>query len=406
MKLLLRKVSDIYRKNKDDLQALLFAGYPQFVFRTLDQLPSGQIPVFTFHRASTGNLDAQLRYLAENGYRTLDGDELQALLTGKSKAAGNSIVLTFDDGRASLWTIAYPLLKKYGLRAIAFILPGHVLDSSIYQPNLEDVWAGRATQQQLEQREMQAPLCTWREIEQMQSSGVIDFQSHTMFHHSVFVKDRAIDFITPTFQASFLTSTFYPVVRRDGKDVFPERLELGFPVYAWAPAMTARSRYLEDEGLSKACINFVDQNGGPAYFQQAGWEIMLKNFSREYTLKNGNSGRFLSFQERAAEVRSDLIQSKEQIETRLGKPVRHLCFPWYAGSEFAVQIAKEVGYCCAHWGILGRNTVNRVGGDPFHITRINDDYVCTLPGKGRTPLYGLLIQKMNMVVRADSPPNH
>ncbi|HEX7974179.1 MAG TPA: polysaccharide deacetylase family protein [Anaerolineales bacterium] len=404
MKPLLHKISNSYRKNKDDLRALLLGGYPQFVFRNLDRLPQDQIPIFTFHGVSAGYFEAQLRYLAENGYRTLDGDELHALMVGKTKAARNGVVLTFDDGRSSLWSTAYPLLKKYGLRAIAFILPGHIAEGSVYWPSLEDVWAGRVGLEEVEQREPVAPLCSWREIQQMQSSGVIDFQSHTSYHHSVFVKDRLVDFINPSFQASYLTSTLYPAIRREGRDVFPESLELGFPIYAWAPAMTAARRYLEDEELSTACTSFVDQNGGPAFFEQGGWRKMLKNFSDDYSKQNGNSGRFLTFQERAAEVRRDLAESKTVIEARLGKPVQHLCYPWYAGSEIAVQISKEVGYSCNYWGILGRRAVNRIGGDPYHLARMNDNYIYSLPGKGRTALYELLIQKMNSVVYADSPP--
>src|SRR5712691_2957658 len=63
------------------------------------------------HRAS-----ALLHYLAVNGYRTADADGLLDILSGRRPPLENTIALTLDDGRGSLWATAYPILRKYGLQ--------------------------------------------------------------------------------------------------------------------------------------------------------------------------------------------------------------------------------------------------------------------------------------------------
>ena len=66
-----RQLADSYRKNKDDVAAILLGRYPRFVYRRLSKLPLGEIPVFAFHTVESRRFEAQLEYLAENGYKTL-----------------------------------------------------------------------------------------------------------------------------------------------------------------------------------------------------------------------------------------------------------------------------------------------------------------------------------------------
>jgi peptidoglycan/xylan/chitin deacetylase (PgdA/CDA1 family) len=94
----------------------------------------------------------QLEQLRHTGHRT-------AALADhwgprRSGAAGNDVVLTFDDGRASDYEVAFPLLLEIGARAEFFVntgsigLPGHL---------------------------------TWAQIAEMQRAGM-SFQSHGHDH--------------------------------------------------------------------------------------------------------------------------------------------------------------------------------------------------------------------------------
>ena len=204
--------------------------------------------------------------------------------------------------------------------------------------------------------------------------------------------------MNPSLQTSYLSSTLNPVIRENGEDVFLETLGWGQPIYQWEPSMSASTRYIEDENLSRACIKFVDNHGGMNFFRQAGWRQRLKVHMVDVARRNGRAERFQAVAERAREIHGDLVESKRIIEQKLDKLVKHLCYPWYSGSALALQMSKEAGYCSNYWGILGREAVNRVGGDPYHIARINDDYIVCLPGKGRTKLYEALISKVRRVV--------
>lgn len=64
------------------------------------------------------NLDSQLSYLSERGYKTYHFNELEKLKRTKSR---NNIIITFDDAYVSHREFAVPLLKKYNLKATFFV---------------------------------------------------------------------------------------------------------------------------------------------------------------------------------------------------------------------------------------------------------------------------------------------
>ena len=101
---------------------LLRGRYPPFV--TGGELPRGDVPVFVFHGAEPDSFSRKLAHLAENGYVTLSADEYVAVLRGQRKPEERAVVLTFDDGRGSVWSVAAPLLRRHGMKAVVFLVPG------------------------------------------------------------------------------------------------------------------------------------------------------------------------------------------------------------------------------------------------------------------------------------------
>lgn len=104
-----------------------------------------KIPVLMYHsiqgRCNAGSgcsyetkeedFESQMRFLAENGYSSILFDDL--LSSRKMSAKG--IVITFDDGHLSNYTIAFPILLKYGLRAEFFITPDQITDNNRMKPH-------------------------------------------------------------------------------------------------------------------------------------------------------------------------------------------------------------------------------------------------------------------------------
>ena len=153
---MLTVISEGYRKNRWDIQGVLLRRYPDFVLGDGASSLETAIPVFVFHAVEHERLERQLRHLEENGYRTLrSADELLVRLNGEQPLEPRSVLLTFDDGLESLYTVAFPLLRAHGMAAVAFVVPGF-----IGHPGF----------------------CTWDQLREMHESGVIDVQSHTLFH--------------------------------------------------------------------------------------------------------------------------------------------------------------------------------------------------------------------------------
>ncbi len=63
----------------------------------------------------------QMKWLFENGYRTLRMAELYDVLLNKKKIKDKAVVLTFDDGYRSLYDYATPILQQYGFSAVLFL---------------------------------------------------------------------------------------------------------------------------------------------------------------------------------------------------------------------------------------------------------------------------------------------
>jgi peptidoglycan/xylan/chitin deacetylase (PgdA/CDA1 family) len=96
--------------------------------------------------------EAQMRYIYENGIATLSLDQLCDPHQNNNRQRG--VVITFDDGNASDYEIATPILKKYGLTAVFFVIVSRVGQQGYVR---------------------------WDQLAKMQSDGM-SIQSHSLTH--------------------------------------------------------------------------------------------------------------------------------------------------------------------------------------------------------------------------------
>lgn len=92
-----------------------------------------RVPILVYHSVSdrpvgikslsvtVKEFEAQLRFLGEHGYTAIGFNELNDF-----KAYTRPVIVTFDDGYEDNYTNAYPLLKKYGIRATVFMIAGRI----------------------------------------------------------------------------------------------------------------------------------------------------------------------------------------------------------------------------------------------------------------------------------------
>lgn len=65
----------------------------------------------------------QMQYLQEKGYTTLDLDDYLRIRSGEAELPKRAVVITFDDGYLSNYTLAFPAMKALGQKATIFVAP-------------------------------------------------------------------------------------------------------------------------------------------------------------------------------------------------------------------------------------------------------------------------------------------
>jgi peptidoglycan/xylan/chitin deacetylase (PgdA/CDA1 family) len=376
-----------------DLRTELHAlrgGYPDFVVRDIESLPAGDVPVFTFHTIEPEPFEAQLGHLQRNGYRTIDADALLRHLTGEEPAPPRAVMLTIDDGRKSIWTYGFPLLRRYGFKATVFLIPGYVPEGLAVDANLDDVWAGRIAADALGVRDPE--LMNWHEIRAMHASGVIDLQSHTRFHHRVPVDSSVAGFLSPR-QRAHPFDLPVPSGCEGRLAAAGPAGSYGLPLFRAASLMRAQPRYHPEPAVLEACIARVQGEGGAAFWRSRGAGRELRRTYDTAVAAHG-AGRFDTPDEIAAAVRDDVERSRLLVDDALGSATcRHLCYPYTEGSQAAVALSREAGFVSNFWGLVHGRRGNRRGDDPFHIARLKGDYVHRLPGDGRRSLPAIMTAK-------------
>ncbi len=365
---------------------LLLRRYPAFV--TGGGLAHGEVPVFVFHSAEPESFARKLAHLARNGYQTLSIDEYVGVLRGSVSPPERAVLLTFDDGRGSVWTVAAPLLLRHAMRAVVFLVPGR-MPSHAPGPTWQDVEAGSAGRAAVLAREQHGPaLMSWEEVAALARSGAFDFQSHSFLHARVHTAPQLAGFVTPWSQRGYRAFD-QPLIQDGERDLVGTEVPLGTPLLRSSPRTSEELRFFEDPAARTACVAAVADAGGEAFFARSDWEARLRSVWRGFRVQ----GHFETKEAQAAAIRHELLEARRLIEARTGRAVAHLCYPWHAAGETARRMAAEVGYETAFCGKVKGVPITRPGGDPRAIARLGEDYVELLPGRGRASLAAVLRRK-------------
>ncbi|MBN3761684.1 polysaccharide deacetylase family protein [Burkholderia sp. Ac-20365] len=153
------------------------------------------VPVLMYHHVSTSpgmitvspaHFAEQMAWLVKSGYRTIGSEQLVAWFAGEPLPK-KSVMLTFDDGYLDNWVHAHPVLEKYGLTALCFLVTGWPGDGPPRAhagtggalPPLLDHHAGEVA---IENGEADGAILRWSEIDAMRAAGTFEFHSHTHTH--------------------------------------------------------------------------------------------------------------------------------------------------------------------------------------------------------------------------------
>ncbi len=114
---------------------------------------------------STASLIDQFTWLRENGFHAVSLDQIIAARQGRQALPEKSVLLTFDDGLASTYTHAFPLLKLFDYPAIVSVVTSWIESDTVVE------YAGR--------KRGADGFLSWEQMREMQASGLVEFASHS-----------------------------------------------------------------------------------------------------------------------------------------------------------------------------------------------------------------------------------
>lgn len=365
-----------WRRHGRALSRLLRTRYPPFVFG----LPrrSRQAPVFVYHEVDAAGFEADLRFLAENGYRTLGAGEFVAC----AGRAESSVLLTFDDARRNFWEVVFPLLRRFGARA------------TVFAPTY---WIEPGAGEEAEERPGAAgKFMSWDQLRECARSGLVDVEAHGHRHALVYASARPVGFASPDLVARHDLYD-WPMRHENGRD----RLgvpPLGTPVYAAEPLLSAAHRVLEDDRATEACRRLVAEAGGAEFFRRPDAAALLRR-TVAAAARGGGAARRAEPAALAALVRDEFERSRELLERHLGRAPRLFAYPWMLGSDLSLRCAAETGFEAVFGVGFDFGRARRIGW-PLAFGRLKGEWLRLLPGRGRRRLREVLPERVRGSLRS------
>lgn len=145
-----------------------------------DREESRKLPILMYHHLSENpaklsdytispaQFESDLKEIKRLGYTPISIGQLYDYYDGKADLPEKSVMITFDDGYYSVYVYAYPLLKQYEMPAVCFILGYY---TQMYSDG--------------ERQNVNYAHMTWKQLSEMQQSGLITFGSHSYNLHKL-----------------------------------------------------------------------------------------------------------------------------------------------------------------------------------------------------------------------------
>ena len=137
------------------------------------------VPILLYHSILEGNkiidsytirpneFENDLKYIQNNGYTTVTMNDLVEYVYNGTLLPEKPIVLSFDDGYLNTYHYAYPLLKKYEMKAVLSIIG----DSTDIFTKVKD-------------ENLFYSHTSWDQVNELIASGYFEIQNHTYALHT------------------------------------------------------------------------------------------------------------------------------------------------------------------------------------------------------------------------------
>ena len=234
-------------------------------------------------------------------FNTFKFEELSKL---NNKMPKDSVLITFDDGYKNNYENAFPLLKKYNIKATIFLNTAYIENEPSYM--------------------------NWKEIKEMYDSGLIDFQLHTHSHLTVIKRPEVQGFFK-------LEDKNNRELYREMKSIFgSDNLKEGYPIFKKRGETAIRGYKVTNEFISE--YNKLLE-------KYKNLEIIEKEKILKKEIESNLSQKIkeCSYEEYRERVRGEILINKEEIEKNLNKKAEYFANPWGHRSKELVVLLHELG---------------------------------------------------------------
>ena len=147
---------------------LVDGGIPTLMYHKIGEPPAGSKLGKLW--VSAEEFKWQMQYLLRKGYTPMLFAELEAAEQGRAKLPEKPALVTFDDGYANNYEIAYPIMKALGVKSNIFLVYETIDQHNAWHDPASEPWI---------------PMMTWKQVFEMRDSGLVEFGSHTMKHRNL-----------------------------------------------------------------------------------------------------------------------------------------------------------------------------------------------------------------------------
>lgn len=264
-------------------------------------------PWFLYHHIGefgvpTNWFEEHLKNIWFLNMKTLTNREVLESLDKHGVLPKNSLALTFDDGYYDNYKNAFPLLKKYNMKATLYL-------NTAYVENKEN----RAFR-----------YLSWKEVEEMSSSGVFDIELHSHRHMPIFVNtsfDRVV--------------TENDLLDRDIQYLYKGQAQIGFPIFGKRGEFCSSGVIVPLESAQKFKTYYENLSQGEKENKKLIQEFIDKDFKKTLI--------FETLDEAKTRVLDDLNKNIALIEEHTGYKPNFFCWPWGHKSPEFMTILKEAG---------------------------------------------------------------
>lgn len=311
------------------------------------------IPAILYHQINSySNVDEKLfeehiKYLSEKGYKGITSTEYINKTFDKYE---KNIMITFDDGYYDNYAKAFPILKKYNMKATIFLNSFYIKNE--IRENHTEIKGSRLANKEAIMGYNETgngttwQYMTWEEIKEMHESGLVDFQAHSHKHSPIF--------------SDINLKGIHEKSTEDSSDIYlyGRETRFGDPIFTKRGECSTKGYVIEKEFFDKF-NEFYKENNGVENFSAIAQDFINSKIGTLIRQESEEDARERIFREG--------LENKNQIEEKLGNTVEIFCWPWGHKSDFGVEALEKAGYSSF---VTTKKGTNSIWGNNSKIRRV------------------------------------